>query len=163
MKYLHIIEYSKYGKIPVKESFEHEFKTVDGNTIRSSVIDDKKDNYCSDFDNIINTYNKLSGVVEDKTISLKDSIIYDNLDINNPKQKIVYVLECPICLNCTITSDSKIDTCPQCGNNEFSFNVKALINQEQMEDLAINNDDVTTLIIVNKDGNIQFIDKAKEE
>lgn len=162
MKYLHIVEYSKYGKIPVKESFEHEFKTTDGNIVRSSVVKDKENKNYDSFEDIINTYNKLSGVVEDKTISLKDVIIYDNLDIDNLDQKLVYVLECPVCLNRTITSDSKIDTCPQCGNSDFPFIVKALINQEQMEELAIDNDDVTTLIIV-KDDEIKLIDKPKGE
>lgn len=161
MKHLHIVEYSKYGKIPIKEEYEYEFKANNGNIIRSSILDDKKD--YTNYEDVIVTYNKLSsGLVDEKIINLNDVIVYDNLDIKDDTQKLVYVLKCPVCLNRTITSDSKIETCPQCGNSSFDFLVEALINQEQMEDVAIENDDVSTLIIV-QDSEIKLIDRPKGE
>ena len=83
------------------------------------------------------------------------------MDVLNDNQKLAYVLECPICLHKIITSDNNLDYCPQCENIQFPLDLVALINTDQMEELAIDNKDVTTLVIV-KDGEIKLIDKLNK-
>lgn len=160
-KHLHIVEYSRFGKIPVKESFEHEVTLDNGNIIRTSVHNDVEENdYISDVDRIINVYNNESKI-EEKNIDLDNVIIYDNLDIESP-QSLAYVYECPICLNTTITTDPEIDMCPQCGNKKYPFNVIALINTNQMEEIATEDDDVSSLIII-KDNKLEILPRKQKE
>lgn len=161
MKRLHITEYSKFCKLPIKESYEHDVKLSTGNIIRTSVQKDNEE-YKTDINKIIDTYNKVTNVVEDISIPLTDIIIYDNLDIADPDQELAYVLECPVCLNTTVATNHKIPACPQCGNAEFPFTVKALVSLDQMEELAIDNKDETSLIII-KDGEVKLIDEKSKE
>ena len=138
IKYLYISEYSLLDKkhIPEKLNNEYEFK-IDNSLIRGRIfestkqdLDCAKEEACNLYDSICN-----QSRIADDIIPLDDIIIYDNLDIND-KQEIAYVFECPICLTKIITSDSKLNICPRCENTEFDFDLLALINTKQVEDLS---------------------------
>lgn len=156
-KFLRIIEYSTLNKIPVKESFEHEF-IIGDKLFRTSVcIAESKEQVKENFDPYYN-----DSKIEEKAFDLNDVLIFDNLDIVDPTQRLVYVFECPVCLNKTITTEDDISFCPQCEQEQFPFNLLALINTEQMEELAIDNPDVTTLVLIKED-KIVFKDTPKEK
>ena len=155
-KYLHIIEYSKLGKIPKKESFEHEFKYLNSIFRVSVKKAENKEMVKESFNPYYN-----SSKLDEKIFELKDTIIFDDIDILD-EQELAYIYECPICLYKIITSSNNIDFCPQCENTQFPFNLIALLNTEQMEELAIDNKDVTSLVIL-KDGKIQIFDRPKTE
>ena len=135
-KYLYIREYSLDNKLYIPEKLNNEYDTiVNGNLIRSKIvesykdIDQAKDSVFSSCDSIYDYY-KLS----DDLIELDDTVIYDVLSIND-MQKLAYVLECPICLTKIITSNKDINICPRCENSEFSFNLLALINVDQVKQI----------------------------
>lgn len=156
-KYLHIIEYSNQGlKIPERKENEHEF-IYNNSIFRASIkISESKEKIKESFDPY---YNNVK--LDEKIIKLDNIIIYDNLDLK-PEQELAYVYECPVCLNKTITSDKNLDYCPQCEQTKFPFDLVAIINTEQMEDIAVDNADVSTLII-NKDGKVIYKSLPKEE
>lgn len=151
-KFLYVVEYAKGLNIPDLKFNEHE--TQFGNsTIRSSV----EEGYTKkDIKESINTYYNNSKV-EETVIPLDDVLVYDNIDADIDKQEIAYVFECPICSSVTITSEHDIDFCPQCENTEFPFNLLALIPVQQMEEIGIDNKDVSTLVLV-KDDNVVMVD-----
>lgn len=157
-KFLHIIEYSgsspKY-KIPDKRSFEYDIN-YNGNLVRT-FVDSNRDRIKESLDYIYD-----ESKVAEKTIPLKDVIIYDNIDYKED-QELAYVFECPICLNITITSDAGLDFCPHCENTKFAPNVIAILNIEQMDNIAIENKDVSGLIIVKDDKVIYREDKKNNE
>lgn len=161
-KFLHITEYFNIpNKLPIKRNNEHSFKLDDKIFYTSVVTGDDyatkeqiKESYKND-----TIYN--DSIVDTTILPLDRVIIFDDLDID-PAQKIVYVFECPICLYTVITSNKDFDFCPQCENTEFPFILKALINTEQMEELAIDNSDITTLVIV-KDGTIKLVCEPEPE
>lgn len=156
-KFLRIIEYSMLGKIPAKESFEHEF-IIGDKLFRTSVCEaEDKEQIKENFDPYYN-----DSKLEEKSFALNDVLIFDDLDVQDPAQKLVYVFECPVCLNKIITTEDDFDFCPQCEQEQFPFDLIALINTEQMEELAIDNPDVTTLVLI-KDDEIVFKDTPKEE
>lgn len=156
-KYLHITEYSSSipYKIPKKKSNEHDLE-FNGNIIRTSV-DTNKERIKENFDYLFDE----SKILED-TIPLKDIIIYDNKDIENEDQKLAYVYECPICLEKTITTDSKFNYCPHCENDKFLPQVIGLIHPDQMDEIAIDNSDISYYIQV-EDGNIVIRKEPKEK
>lgn len=164
-KYLHIIEYSKLNnKIPKKESFENEF-TIGNSLYRTSIVSSDKSTKeeikeSLNNDSFYNIYNE--NKLSEDIINIDDVIIYDDIDIKDKNQKLAYVFECPVCLYKTITTDKDLDFCPQCENVTFPFNLIALINTEQMEDIAIDNKDISKLIIV-KDNKIVFEDKPEDK
>lgn len=150
-KYLKITEYSKYSKnmLPnLNGKFEHEFELGDS-IIRTSVFSEKDRIYESYNTAVINKLNELK--IEENIIPLKDVVVYDEIDISDNEQKLAYVFECPICLYKILTTQSNVDTCPICENTNFPPRVIALINQEQMEDIAINNKDTSSLLLVDND------------
>lgn len=152
-KFLRIIEYFKNVKLPLKENYEYEF-TIENKIYRTSICEASfKEQVSESFDPEYN-----DAKVGEQVFELKDVVIYDDMDINSP-QDIVYTMECPICLNTIISNDSQLDFCPRCGNEEFPLEVKALINTAQMEEIAIDNKDVSSLVIV-KDDKIQLVDKS---
>lgn len=152
-KYLHITEYSSLipYKLPCKKDNEFDLK-IDNNIIRTSVNNYKtciSESYLSDDITLL-----------EQTIPLDNIIIYDDIDNLNEDQKLAYVYECPICLNTTITS-KKLDFCPHCENTKFSPEVIALISTNQMEDIALNQSDVSTLYLI-KDDKVILKDKQKD-
>lgn len=159
MKYLKICEYSTLipHKIPEKMEYENELK-LSNSIIRSYIEDDNRVKVSEDYNPYINSvYN--DALLEDKTIALNDCFIYDDIDVNED-QEIAYVMECPICLTTTIAS-KKLDFCPYCENNTFPPIVTALINTKQMEDVAIDNPDISELAII-KDNKIIFKDQKDD-
>lgn len=154
-KYLHITEYSSLVpyKIPQKKPNEHDL-VLDTSIIRSSFDDNK----CPIRESLDTVFDE-SKLVE-KTIPLDDVIIYDNIDMANEDQKLAYVFECPICLEKTITTDPTFGFCPRCENNTFPPEVIALINVSQMEELAVDNPFLSTLIQV-KGNKIIFKEEPK--
>ena len=160
MKYLKIREYSTLipHKIPEKMEYENELK-LSNSIIRSYIEDDyNRVRVSEDYNPYINSvYN--DALLEDKTIALNDCFIYDDIDVNED-QEIAYVMECPICLTTTIAS-KKLDFCPYCENNTFPPIITALINTKQMEDVAIDNPDISELAII-KDNKIIFKDQKDD-
>lgn len=152
-KYLHIIEYSS-RKIPNKKDYEYDLITAEGNIIRSSV-DKYKEKIKENFDNVYN-----DSIIEEKTFPLNKVVIYDNYDLVNEDQKVAYVFECPVCLEKTITTDPTYSYCAHCENDKFAPVVVGLINVEQMEEIAIEEADISTYIFV-KDGKIKIIEKPE--
>lgn len=155
-KFLHITEYSslKPYSLPVKSSNEFDL-TIDNSIIRT-YVDSNKNRIKENFDIIYD-----SSKLEEKTIPLDQVIIYDNLDLVNDNQQIAYIYECPICFNKTITTDFNLEVCPHCENPKFSPEVIGLMNTKQKENIAIYDDDVSTLIQV-KDNKVVFKDLPKE-
>lgn len=154
-KFLKISEYSKLGKIPNKKDFEHEFN-IDNSIFRSSVcIAENKETIKESFYDMLYNNSKIDEVI----IPLDKIVIYDDLDVDKT-QKLAYTYECPVCLNKIISSDANLNYCPQCENETFPLTVIALLNIDQMEDIAINDKDVSKLIIV-KDNEIKFIDEPE--
>ena len=157
-KYLHIIEYLKNCKIPERKEKEFDLDIDSHSIIRSSVIaadyDKCKEQVKEDYTDYLYKESELDNYV----LPLDDVIIYDNIDVDET-QEIAYVFECPICLSKTITSDSELDFCPQCENSDFPFNLLALINTKQMEDLAINNDDITNVILTKDNNFLEILEK----
>lgn len=153
MKFLHITEYSSLipYKIPECKCNEHSLRH--DNSIIRSYIDNSKTIIKESFDTIYN-----DTIIMEKTIPIKDMIIYDNINIADDEQQIAYVFECPICLYKTITTDKNIDFCPHCENDKFTPQVVALINTSQMKELAFDNYEDTTYIKV-VDDNIVFEDR----
>ena len=151
-KYLHITEYSKFGKIPQKQN--NEYDLFYGNSIiRSGIVKNKTKEQIKES---IDPYYNMSKL-EENIIDLNDVIIYSyNDDIPTKiEQKLSYVYECPVCLNVIITPDSDFDVCPFCENMQFPFNLIAIINNEQTKDLS-QDDEIKSIkldndkIIINK-------------
>lgn len=157
MKYLRIIEYSPLtDKLPIKEDNEFEFK-YHNNIIRTKFFNEKDLIKEKVRESINPLYNDT--IISTETICLDNSIIYDNIDLDD-EQEIAYVFECPICMYTSISSDKDLDFCPQCENTSFPLKLIALVNTEQMQNIAID-DKETTLIIV-KDGKVKILDKKEE-
>nr|CAI9751327.1 hypothetical protein DGKKSRWO_DGKKSRWO_CDS_0047 [uncultured phage]CAI9752193.1 hypothetical protein CVNMHQAP_CVNMHQAP_CDS_0047 [uncultured phage] len=155
-KFLHIVEYAKGMKIPEKLDEEYEFYYCNS-IFRTSIKEaSSKEKVKESFDPY---YNNVK--LDEQVIDLGNILIYDNIDIKDD-QTLAYVYECPVCLNKTITSDKNLDYCPQCEQTKFPFDLIAIVNTDQMEDIAIKNDDVSTLIIVNGD-KIVFKETKKED
>lgn len=154
-KYLHITEYSSLipYKIPKCKCEEHRFKY--GESVIKSFIDNNKTIIKESFDTIYN-----DSVILEKSIPIDKIIIFDDLDVEDEEQTMQYVFECPVCLYNIVTTKQNIDFCPYCENDKFPPELIALINKEQMEELAVENADYTTLIQV-KDNNIVFKDEPK--
>lgn len=158
MKYLHILEYSKFSNfLPILESFEHEF-TINNSIFRTSIVEsDSKEKIKESFNPIYNNQK-----LDEEIIPLTDVVIYDNIDVI-PEQKLAYVYQCPVCLNVTISSDNKtMEYCPQCENSTFDFDLIAIINTEQMEEIAINEKENTSLVLV-KDDEVVMVDEKREK
>lgn len=156
-KYLYITEYSNLlpHKVPVKESNEYDLKQKDS-IIRSS-IKDYDINSVSDN----STYN----ILDEKIIPLDKVFIYDDMDVELPKdseQQIAYVFECPICLDITITTNKDYNFCENCENTKFLPKLIALINLEQMENIAIEDKDISEFILV-KDNKVVFEDRKNKQ
>lgn len=150
-KYLRLIEYSLLAPHKIPERKQGEFDCILKNSIiRTKVCDEDTARIQESF----TIYNEAK--VEDRVIPLKDVIIYDNKDVNQ-EQEIAYVFECPLCLNTIMSSSKDIDLCPRCENTKFVPELIALINVKQMEDIAINDKENSSLIIV-KDNEIVFKD-----
>ena len=98
----------------------------------------------------------------EKSVPLDKVIICDDLDIANEDQKLAYVFECPICLFTVISTNPGLDFCPHCENTKFPPKVVALMNVAQMEDLATEEDDLTTFVQI-KDGKVIYQDMPKME
>lgn len=152
-KYLHITEYSS-RKIPNKKDYEYDLTTLEDNIIRS-YVDNHREKIKENFDNFYN-----DSIIEEKTFPLNKVIIYDNYDLINEDQKVAYVFECPVCLEKTITTDPTYNYCAHCENDKFAPVVVGLINVEQMEEIAIEDADISTYILV-KDGKIKIIEKPE--
>lgn len=155
MKFLCISEYSDYGIIPNRKNYEYELKLGDRH-IRSFVFSGDKDK--EQVKESINDPLFNEAKISSDVIPLDKVIIYDNKNLvpNNPDQKIAYVYVCPICLTTLISNDNDLDFCPHCENTKFSPELKALVNMDQMEDIAIEESD-SSLLIIKKD-NIEIID-----
>ena len=157
-KYLHIIEYSKDHKIPKRKENEFDLNIDNHSIIRSSIVIDNYNKCKEQIKEDYTDYFYKDSELDNYVLPLNDVIIYDNFDVDET-QEIAYVFECPICLSKTITSDSKLDFCPQCENSDFSFNLLALINTEQMENLAIDNDDITKVILTKDNDFLEILEK----
>lgn len=156
-KYLYITEYSNLlpHKVPVKESNEYDLKQKDS-IIRSS-IKDYDINSVSD--------NSTYSILDEKIIPLDKVFIYDDMDVELPKdseQQIAYVFECPICLDITITTNKDYNFCEHCENTKFLPKLIALINLEQMENIAIEDKDISEFILV-KDNKVVFEDRKNKQ
>lgn len=128
-KYLKIVEYSTLGKYPKAEQNEHLLKNKDKIIYSSIVESDIKENIKDTNDPFY-----INSLISSDEIPLDDIIIYDDKSIDKT-QEIAYVLTCPICLYTIITSKNDLDICPQCENIKFPFELKALINIEQMKEI----------------------------
>lgn len=142
-KFLHITEYSSLIKHRVPERKENEFDLCLGDNIIRTTVNTNREQIKERY------YN--SSVIEEKTIPLDSVIIYDDMDILDEEQLIAYVYECPICKTITITTNPNYDFCNNCENTIFLPEVYALINIKQMEDIAINNSDISDYIRVKGD------------
>lgn len=155
-KYLHITEYSSMipYKIPKIKIGEHDLE-YNGNIIRTSV-DTYREPIKEHFDYLSN-----DSKIYDKTIPLDNVVIYDEIDMENENQEIAYVFECPVCLEKTITTNSVLESCPHCENNKFAPQVIGLMNVSQMEEIAIEDADVSYYIQV-EDGKIIIKSQPEE-
>ena len=147
MKYLHIVEYSTLipYKIPIKESKDFDLY-IDDSIIRSSVVSGKSkvsEKYSTDI--------LQDTVLDEKFLPLEDVIVYDDIDIRNNDQKVAYVYECPVCFNITITTDPNFDFCTHCENSKFTPKLVGLINIEQMEEIAVNENDTSSYVQIKND------------
>lgn len=149
-KYLTISEYlnSSSIKLPEKQNTEFEFCIKD-RIYRTSV----KESY-EDMITYAKPEDEENSQISKKDIDLSDVIIYDNLDVID-SQELAYVYNCPVCLSTTISSEANLDFCPSCENAKFPLELIALINTEQMEELAVDEDNS---LILFKDGKIVFKD-----
>lgn len=148
MKYIHTTEYSPLGRIPDIKDDEYEFQHL-GNIFRVSIAEgESKRQIKEQFDPYYN-----NSKLEEKIIPLQNVVIVDDLDIQDRTQKLVYVFECPVCLNTIVSTDPKYDWCPQCENQTYDLNLIAIINQELMEDIAIDEADDSTVMFI-KDGKL---------
>lgn len=156
-KFLKITEYITNNKLQNKKDNEFEFN-IDGHLIRSCVCQgEDKEIVKESFTN----YQDQDKEIENTILPLNRVIIYDNKDIDLD-QKLAYVFECPVCLTTIITSNKDLDYCPHCENVTFPFELLALVNTEQMEDIGIEHSDISDLIVV-KDNKIEFIKKDDEK
>lgn len=156
-KYLHITEYSsnlKY-KIPNRKHGEFDLE------LKDSIIRSKLDEFAcpirESFDTLFD-----QAKLEEQTIPIDDVYIYDDLDIEDDDQKIAYVFRCPICGRLTIQTNPNLDSCLQCEEQIFKPEVIGLINRDQMEDISINNSDVSTYIQI-KNGKIKVYPKEDDK
>lgn len=148
MKYIHTVEYSPLGRIPPKLSGEYEFNCA-GNIVRASLVEgDSKRQIKEQFDPYYN-----NSKLEEKIIPFQNVIIVDDLDLQDKTQKLVYVFECPVCLNTIVSTNPKCHWCPQCENQTYDLDLVAIINQDLMEDMAIEEADDSTIVFV-KDGKV---------
>lgn len=156
-KYLRITEYCTHVpyRIPKIEKGQFDL-TIDDDLIRSSVVTDQ-DSKSLISEGLHSVYNE--ALLSEKEIPLSNVFIYDDIDVDY-EQEIAYVFECPICLTTTITSKQNLDFCPYCENNKFPPNLIALVNTKQMEDIAVEHSDVSSLAVV-KDNKIIFKDRPK--
>lgn len=158
MKYLHTIEYSPLGRIPDIQDREYEFKHL-GNVFRASIVDgESKRQIREQFDPYYN-----NSKLEEKIIPLKDIIIVDDLDIEDKTQKLAYVFECPVCLNVIVSTNPKYDWCPQCENQTYDLNLIAIVNQELVEDMAIDEADESTVMFIKDNRLIKTLAPGEED
>lgn len=150
-KHLIISEYLNHPNIKLPEKLATEFEFCIGNKIyRTKVI---KESYANDII-YAKTEEEENSQIDKKEIDLNNVIIYDNLDVID-SQELAYVYNCPVCLSTTISSEANLDFCPSCENAKFPLELVALINTEQMEELAVDEDNSLVLF---KDGKIVFKD-----
>lgn len=143
MKYIHTIEYSPLGRIPEKLDSEYEYN-YGGNIFRASIVEgESKRQIKEQFDPYYN-----SSKLEEKIIPLKDILIIDDLDLQDKNQKLVYVFECPVCLNIIVSTDPKAFYCEQCENQTYDLNLIAIIPQELVEEMAVEESDDTTIVFL---------------
>lgn len=158
MKYIHTIEYSPLGRIPEIKKNEYEFE-YSGNIFRASIVDgESKRQIREQFDSYYN-----SSKLEEKIIPFQNAIIVDDLDLQDKTQKLVYVFECPVCLNIIVSTDPKCYWCPQCENQTYDLELIAIINQELMEDMAIEEVDDSTIVFVKDDKIIKMLAPGEED
>lgn len=157
MKYLHIIEYSSLVPYKIPESKGNRFSLVLQDSVIQSYVDDVKTRVMESIDYIMDDA-KLSEV----TVPLDNVIIYDNLDLDNEEQKLAYVFRCPVCQSVYISTNPTEDFCFICENDKFSPELVGLINVGQMEKIAVDENDVSTLIQI-KDGKVVYKDEPKIE
>ena len=150
-KFLKITEYFNNKFLDNKKDNEFEFM-LNNHIIRSCVCQgEDKEIVKESFYNSANNEN----IVDDIILPLNRVVIYDDMDVDF-EQILAYVLECPVCLTTSISSNKDNCYCPHCENVTFPFDLLAIINIEQMEDIGIENSDISDLIIV-KDNKIEFI------
>lgn len=157
MRYIHTIEYSPLGKIPKKKDNEHEFNYF-GNIMRVSIAEGDSPTQIKESFNPIFNESKL----EEQIIPLQNIVIVDDLDIQKPEQRLVYVYECPVCLNHIVSTDSNCYWCPQCENQTYDLNLVAIIDKELLDEMAVEDADATTIICVKGDKIVKKIEQGKE-
>lgn len=152
MKYLYITEYSLDLKYKIPERKNNEFDLIIDNNLIRTTISNNQQKIKENFDYIYD-----ESKLDEKVIPLNKVIIYDDIDMNDEEQEVAYVYICPICQNVTITDRPNLDFCTICENTNFPPELYALINLKQMEDIAINNSDISEYIQI-KDDEIVFKD-----
>lgn len=155
-KFLKITEYFNNDFLDNKKNNEFEF-ILNNHVIRSCVCQGEDKEIVKES---FNNYSNNENIVDTVILPLNRVVIYDDMDID-PEQTLAYVLECPVCLTTIISSNKDIDYCPHCENVTFPFDLLAIINTEQMEDIGIENSDISDLIVI-KDNKIEFM-KRKDE